>query len=405
MEQTDILQSFSESNNIFKRIMHAKRVPRQYEEQFRAFALTLHYYSPRAYEYVRSKFNFCLPHPKTISKWYGSIHGEPGIITEALNYIRQRVNNVNYPLLGSIIFDEMAIKQHVEFDGTKFCGYTDMGDNIISEDNTLASEALVIMILCMNDAWKIPIAYFLINKISSEMKSNLILQCTSAIYNTGMKVISVTCDGLSSNISAFKYLGCNFDDITSLQTSFQHPDIEEIIVVFLDPCHMLKLIRNVVGDIKIIVDGNGEQIKWSDLETLHAFQQSEDMHLGNKLRKSHIDYHNQKMKVRLAAQIFSTSVANALLFCKDNLKLKEFQSCQGTIKFLRIFNDLFDILNSKNIKQHGFKQPLNEQNAELIINKLKEIKDYILSLKTINGQLLIHTRKKNRFFRFSYMYQ
>lgn len=129
------------------------------------------------------------------------------------------------------------------------------------------------------------------------------------------------------------------------------------------------------------------------------------MHLGNKLRRSHIDYYNQKMKVQLAAQIFSASVANALLFCKNNLKLKEFQSCEGTIQFLRIFNDLFDIFNSKNMKQNGFKQPLNEQNEELIVNKLKEIKDYILSLKTINNQLLIQFPKKNRFLWFSYMYQ
>lgn len=62
------------------------------------------------------------------------------------------------------------------------------------------------------------------------------------------------------------------------------------------------------------------------------------------------------MKVQLAAQIFSTSVANALLFCKNHLKLEEFQSCQGTIQFLCTFNDLFDILNSKTMKQNGFKR-------------------------------------------------
>lgn len=145
-----------------------------------------------------------------------------------------------------------------------------MGDNIISEENNLASD--VFMIVCINNAWKIPIAYFLINKISSEMKSNLILQCISAINNTGFKVISVTCDGMNTNISALKHLGCNFNDITSLQTSFQHPDTKERIAAFLDPCHMLKLVCNVLGDITTIIDGNKQYIKWSDLETLHAFQ-------------------------------------------------------------------------------------------------------------------------------------
>lgn len=121
---------------------------------------------------------------------------------------------------------------------------------------------------------------------------------------------------------------------------------------------MLKLVRNVIGDLKNIVDRNNQFIRWSDLVHLHELQQQENMHLANKLRSAHIHYHNQKMKVQFAAQIFSTSVANALLICKNTLKLKEFKSCQGTIEFLHVFNDLFDILNSKNMKQSGFKQPL-----------------------------------------------
>lgn len=91
-EQADVLQTFDESS-MLKRLIRTKRVPARYDEQFRSFALTLHYYSPRAYEYVRSKFNLCLPHAKTITKWYGAINGKPGITLEALNYITQHVNN------------------------------------------------------------------------------------------------------------------------------------------------------------------------------------------------------------------------------------------------------------------------------------------------------------------------
>lgn len=112
------------------------------------------------------------------------------------------------------------------------------------------------MIVCINDARKIPVAYFLINKISSEMKSNLILQYISAINNTDFKVIYLTCDDMSTNISALKHLGCNFDI-----TSFQHPDTKERIAAFLDPCHMLKVVRNIFGKIETIVDGNEQYIK------------------------------------------------------------------------------------------------------------------------------------------------
>lgn len=400
-EQVEVLQALGESKgDIFKQLMKLKCVPRKYDETLHSFALILHFYSPRAYEYVRSKFNSYLPHVKTISKWYGNIEGKPSINLEALTCIKQRVNTTGYALLGALIFDEMAIRQHVEYDGTKFSGYIDMGDNIACNDNILASEALVFMIVCINGAWKIPIAYFLINKINAEQKSNLALQCISAVHNAGMRVVSVTCDGMNTNLSTLKHLGCNFNDITSLQTWFPHPDTQEKIFVFLDPCHMLKLIRNIIGDMKQMVDRNGHVIRWSDLVQLNELQQQESMHLANKLRSARIQYHNQIMKVRLTFQIFSTAVANALLFCKNTLKLQEFESCQGTIDFLRAFNDLFDILNSKNMKQSEFKQPLNEENKEIIINKLDEIKNYILSLNTVNGELLIKSRKKTGFFGF-----
>lgn len=72
--QTDIihiLQLGSRSKSaIFERLIKKQNnefVPKQYEPHLRSFALTLHYYSPRAYEYVRTEFNLCLPHAKTIS--------------------------------------------------------------------------------------------------------------------------------------------------------------------------------------------------------------------------------------------------------------------------------------------------------------------------------------------------
>lgn len=42
------------------------------------------------------------------------------------------------------------------------------------------------------------------------------------------------------------------------------------------------------------------------------------------------------MKVKLAAQLMSQSVADALTFCKDILKLKTFQGADA-IKFLKNF--------------------------------------------------------------------
>jgi len=104
------------------------------------------------------------------------------------------------------------------------------------------------------------------------------------------------------------------------------------------------------------------------------------------------------MKVKLAAQVFSASVADALELCKTDLQLLEFAESEPTIRFIRMINDLFDILNSRNIKQFGFKQPLHKGNSLIILEKLQNCYNYLSKLhicKNNSYQLLIHTTKKS----------
>lgn len=102
------------------------------------------------------------------------MNAEPGFSKEALNCIKERVVQSNYLLLGALIIDEMSIRQHIEYDGKKCSGYIDMGGfNETHGDNDslpVAKDALVFLINCINGAWKIPIAYFLINGITSDQK-------------------------------------------------------------------------------------------------------------------------------------------------------------------------------------------------------------------------------------------
>lgn len=61
---------------------------KKYSEDVRSFALTLHLYSPRAYEYVRNCYQKKLPAQRTLRKWYESIDGAPGCTKEALTAIK-----------------------------------------------------------------------------------------------------------------------------------------------------------------------------------------------------------------------------------------------------------------------------------------------------------------------------
>ena len=52
------------------------------------------------------------------------------------------------------------------------------------------------------------------------------------------------------------------------------------------------------------------------------------------------------MKVNLAAKALSSSVTDAIKYCFDVLKLKQFQGSAATAQFICLFDRLFDILNS-----------------------------------------------------------
>ena len=125
-------------------------------------------------------------------------------------------------------------------------------------------------------------------------------------------MISLTCDGPSCHFSMLSTLG------TSLHPSkmipyFPHPqNKDEKIWVLLDVCHMLKLVRNTLAEKGIILDKNNGKILWQYLVELEKLQAAEGLRLGNKLKQAHIKWTQQKMKVNLAAQSLSSSVADAI---------------------------------------------------------------------------------------------
>lgn len=135
----------------------------------------------------------------------------------------------------------MAIREHLEFDGSKFSGYIDFGENIACNDTVLANQILVFMIVCINAGWKIPITYYFIRSMSADKKSNLVIECLKAVHETGLKIVSLTCDGTVTNFSIFNNLGCNFNDVTSLQTSFPHPVTKMRKKLFFDPLPYVKI--------------------------------------------------------------------------------------------------------------------------------------------------------------------
>lgn len=134
---------------MFERIIKGSTT-HHFEPELRAFALSLAFFSPRAYELVRKTFKNSLPHLRTISRWYTSIDGSPGFTKESLDALKQRLSLTDGPLLCNLVMDEMAIRKRIEWDGSRFTGFIDVGAHHDSEDLPEAKDAVVFMLVCLN---------------------------------------------------------------------------------------------------------------------------------------------------------------------------------------------------------------------------------------------------------------
>lgn len=115
---------------------------------------------------------------------------------------------------------------------------------------------------------------------------------------------------------------------------------------------------------------------------------------GNKLRDRHVNFENEKMNVRLAAQTLSLSVSDAILFTNIT-------NGEGTAEFCRNINDSFDILNSMNVfAKYSFKAPISIKNYELFKTKIEYLINYISNIEDLTGSKIINTNRKTGFLGF-----
>lgn len=365
------------NNLVKKKLKNIKRPMPKYTPEFRKFCLTLNFYSPRAYNYVRKTFQSSLPHPKTIYNWYRNINGSPGFTEESFKLLESKTQCSGKKIICALVADEMAIRPQNIKGGH---GQVDLGAGA-TESSTKATEAYTFILVCLNEHWKIPLGYFLVHGLSGEQKSNTIKICLTKCEEVGVKVVALTFDAHATNISAMELLGCKIKDCRNMKTTFKHPAGEYDVAVFLDSNHMIKLVRNHFEDKKQFLDSEEKIVDWGFLVKLNDLQEKEGLHLANKLSRRHLEFKNSIMKVKLASQLLSRSIALALKFCRDVLKLDSFEDSEGTEKFIMIFNDLFDIFNSRRLTQHGFCHPLCPENKTEIFEYLENAKKYILNLK------------------------
>lgn len=286
-------------------------------------ALSIFKQSPKGYKYLSTIFS--LPSQKTIMTLLKNIPFLPGINSHIIQHIKSQVEILS-PLERkcSVLFDEMALEAKLYFDKYNDCifGFEDFGYN--RKSLKFADHVLVFMVRGIKKKFKQPICYYYVKGTTpTKVLVNCIKEVLSNLYTVGLDVVTTVSDQGVTNVAAINFL--KNESQTSSGTNNEHISYlingNEVIHVY-DPPHLLKGIRNnlLTKDVEFTWQGESQRASWKFIQNLYKLDKDNEIYGYRalpKLTESHIDPKKiKKMKVSMAAQVFSHRIASTMkLMC------------------------------------------------------------------------------------------
>lgn len=362
----------------------------------------MHYHSPRAFKYLREKFDKNLPHPTTLRKWFANsnICGEPGMLKDAmitLKTLGEQMKKDSKEIIISLCMDETAMKCNVQWlhEQKKFAGFvTEKREN---GEFPISKNVLVFMATVLGPNVSIPIAYYCVSSLNGSERADLLTRVLKELNDIGVIVMNITFDGLPANFTMCEFLGASFNQHNFKPYIISPADARKIFIL-LDACHMLKLIRSTIGDFGVIHDTTRGKIEWKYFERLISYREKNNF-VTHRLNKHHILYKKNRMNVKLAVQVFSKAVTSTMIYLR-NTGDKHFKNCSSTVHFAETMGKLFDIFNAKGIKSNEpFKSAINPENAQRIFEFFDTTIQYLMTLK-LKDVLCIKSRRHTGFVGF-----
>lgn len=74
------------------------------------------------------------------------------------------------------MFDEMAVRQYLDFRSIKYYGRVNVGNELDHDTSVLAKDCLICMIVCINEGLKLSVGQFLTSISMSIQKAELTKQ-------------------------------------------------------------------------------------------------------------------------------------------------------------------------------------------------------------------------------------
>lgn len=206
------------------------------------------------------------------------VNGEPGINQEMLQVLKEKATSdpENYGNV-CLMLDAMSIRRQIVYSpaAKKMTGFVNLGNN--EEEETEATEVLVMMVVGLKGYWKAPVSYYLTHTLTSEVQARLVTDLLHALSDCSVRVWAITMDGHPTNVSMCTELGVNLQPTGVVKPFFQHPTTGTPVYVIFDPPHMLKLMRSLLHDYGTLRSPTGS-IHWKLLEDLQCVQEKAGLH-------------------------------------------------------------------------------------------------------------------------------
>lgn len=287
---------------------------RRFSLDDKLFSLLLLKQSPKGYRFLRKIF--ALPSQRTLYNLLAKVPLHTGINGLIISNLKAAVNKMTeMEKFCGILFDEISLEPMLIYNRTNdvIDGFQDNGPE--HRHVSFADKAMVFMARGIYKKWKQPIAYYF---NSGGMKSNNIVVCLKdvirSVRETGLKVVITVCDQGSANVKAIRDLYSETEYIMRGHNNRYFGflvDNEEVVPLYDSP-HLLKGVRNhlVENNCRFVWRNNKVEVaSWNDIRTLYDLDDpEEEFKMCHKLTNVHIN-NTKKMKVSVAAQVFSHRVA------------------------------------------------------------------------------------------------
>uniref|UniRef100_A0A1E1W8R2 THAP-type domain-containing protein n=1 Tax=Pectinophora gossypiella TaxID=13191 RepID=A0A1E1W8R2_PECGO len=345
------------------------------QQDYKNFCLNLYLTSPQAYRLLQKALG--LPCPKALNKHSISITTK--VNDKVLSTLKTKVDNMTRKEKQcSLMIGAMKLKTNLIYNvkEDKIIGFQEV-DGVQSPEP--AKDALVVLVCGILVNWKQPVGYALLARNRNiEDISKWIDKLLQKLIDIGLEIRTLVTD------IADLFPEANNKTVTVDPYFFVNG--KKVYQIY-DAPHLMKTVRNYFL-------ANNFQFKDCLAKFEHILQFYEEdkeksCRFGPKLTNSHINPTRlEKNKTCYATQLLSHTVAAGLSAYVDFNVIDK--SARDTVKFIKLMNNLFDILNSTNLIQNNENRKAfrGEDWQVNILNESLELFQTLTLLDLNNGQVV-----------------